>query len=96
MWKVALPCILWAIWKERNRVVFDNDSFSPTRLKHSFITSLTSWAGIIYEGVLYCKLAYVYSLVLLAAFVLGGWYMSFYSSFFCFSFLCILPVYSRV
>ena len=47
------------------------------------------------RGILYCKLAYVYSLALLIAFVLGGWYMSLYSSLFCFSFLCILPVYSR-
>ena len=45
-WNAALPCLLWAIWKERNRVVFDNNSFSPIRLKHYFITSLTSWAGI--------------------------------------------------
>ena len=40
----------WAIWKERNRVVFDNDNFSLDRLKNSFITFLTSWAGLIYEG----------------------------------------------
>ena len=33
-WKAALPSLLWAIWKERNKVVFDNDSFSPIRLKH--------------------------------------------------------------
>ena len=50
MWKAALPSLLWAIWKERNKVVFDNDRFSPSRLKHSSIISLTSWAGIIYEA----------------------------------------------
>ena len=31
-------------------VVFDNVHFSQERLKHSFITSLISWAGLIYEG----------------------------------------------
>ena len=42
--------LLWAIWKERNRVVFENESFSISRLKQSFITSLVAWAGLIYEG----------------------------------------------
>ena len=37
----------------------------------------------------------MYSLAFLAAFVLGGWYMSLYSSLFFFSFLCILHVDSR-
>ena len=31
-------------------VVFDNVIFSLERLKNSFITSLTSWRGLIYEG----------------------------------------------
>ena len=34
--------LFWAIWKETNRVVFDNDYFSLDRLKNSFITYLTS------------------------------------------------------
>ena len=50
MWKAALSVLFWAIWKEINRVVFDNDNFSPDKLKNSFITYLTSWAGLIYEG----------------------------------------------
>ena len=31
-------------------VVFDNVIFSQERLKNSFITSLASWTGLIYEG----------------------------------------------
>ena len=50
MWKAALSRLFWAIWKERNRVVFDNDNFSLDRLKNSCITYLTSWAYLIYEG----------------------------------------------
>ena len=71
-WKAALSNIFWAIWKERNRVVFDNDIFSPNRLKQSFILSLTSWTSLIFEGeLLYCKIAFVYPLVSIAFLV--GW-----------------------
>ena len=61
----ALSSLFLAIWKEKNWVVFDNDNFSPNRLKNSFITYLTSWVDLIYEGEYYCKLANVHSLVLL-------------------------------
>ena len=47
LWKTASLSLFWAIWKERNKVVFD---FSPNRLKLSFINSLISWARLIYEG----------------------------------------------
>ena len=42
--------LLWAIWKEKNRLVFENESFSIIRLKQSFITSLVACTGLIYEG----------------------------------------------
>ena len=50
LWKAAPLCLFWAIWKERNRVVFEDDSFSYDRLKLYFINSLISWAGLIFEG----------------------------------------------
>ena len=50
IWQTTLSNLCWAIWKERNMVVFDNIIFSQKRLKNSFITSLTSWTGLIYEG----------------------------------------------
>ena len=50
LWQAALSNLCWAIWKERNMVVFDNVIFSQERLKISFITSLTSWTCFIYEG----------------------------------------------
>ena len=45
LWKTALSSLLWAVWKERNRVTFDNLNFSQDRIKQSFISSITSWAG---------------------------------------------------
>ena len=50
LWKAALSSLLWAVWKERNRVTFDNLNFSSHRIKHSFISSITPWAGHLNEG----------------------------------------------
>ena len=49
LWKAAPFSLLWAIWKERNKIVFEDATFSHGRLKLSFISSLTSWAGLIPE-----------------------------------------------
>ena len=47
LWR-AVPLILfWAIWKERNRIIFENATFSTFRLKFSFIRSLFARAGCI-------------------------------------------------
>ena len=37
----------WAIWRERNRVVFEDVVFSPNRMKLSFVSALIYWAGLI-------------------------------------------------
>ena len=39
--------ICWAIWKERNKIVFEDIPFSQPRPKHSIISSLWFWAGLI-------------------------------------------------
>ena len=39
----------WAIWKERNRVVFDDEVFSKSRLKSCFLFSFSSWAGLLFD-----------------------------------------------
>ena len=36
--------LIWEIWKEMNRVVFENANFSLQRLKDSFMLSIWSWA----------------------------------------------------
>ena len=46
----AVPLYLfWAIWKERNRVVFDDEAFSKSRLKSCFLFSFSSWASLMFE-----------------------------------------------
>ena len=33
VWRAASLCIFWTVWRERNRVAFDNEAFSAYRLK---------------------------------------------------------------
>ena len=47
LWRAVPLCLLWATWKERNRVVFEDTPFSLGRLKLSFNNTLRSWAGLI-------------------------------------------------
>ena len=42
--------LIWAIWKERNGVIFEEDVFSLSRLKTSFVSALISWVGLIANG----------------------------------------------
>ena len=49
LWRAVPLCLLWAIWKERNRVVFDDEAFSKSRLKSSFLFSFSSWASLMIE-----------------------------------------------
>ena len=39
--------LIWAIWKKRSKVVFDDEIFSPNRLTISFISVVISWARLI-------------------------------------------------
>ena len=45
VWRAAPLCLFWTIWKERNRIVFDNEALSTQRLKNSFVCNLLSWAS---------------------------------------------------
>ena len=47
LWMTAPLSLLLAIWKERNKIVFEDAMFSYNRLKLSFVSSLTSWVGLI-------------------------------------------------
>ena len=44
---MPLISLIWAIWKESNIVVFEDEIFSPNRLKTSFNSALITWAWII-------------------------------------------------
>ena len=46
-WRVAPFCLFWAILKERNRVVFENEEFSLNRLRSTFVYSICSWAWVV-------------------------------------------------
>ena len=37
VWKAAPLCLVWTVWRERNRVAFDNEAFFAYRLKSYFI-----------------------------------------------------------
>ncbi|RVW52364.1 hypothetical protein CK203_072021 [Vitis vinifera] len=37
VWKTTPLCIFWVVWKERNRIAFDNEKLSIHRLKNSFV-----------------------------------------------------------
>ena len=47
VWKVAPLCLIWEIWKERNRVVFKDMPFSYSGLKNSYVSALSSWVDIL-------------------------------------------------
>lgn len=48
---MAVPlCLLWETWKERNRIVSEEAELLLTRIKTSFTSSVTYWAGLIHLG----------------------------------------------
>ena len=49
LWRVVPLCLIWAIWKERNRVVFEEKGFSRTRLKSCLLNSFSSWASLVHD-----------------------------------------------
>ena len=42
LWRAVPLCLIWAIWKERNRVVFEDDGLSRTKLKSYFLKAFSS------------------------------------------------------
>ena len=49
MRKATPLCLFWIIWRERNRVAFDNKVFFAYRLKSSFICNFWPWSNV-YSG----------------------------------------------
>ena len=51
VWKAAPLCVFWAVWKERNRIAFDNEELSMHRLKNSFVCNLWLWTkSVVNDG----------------------------------------------
>ena len=51
VWRVAFLCLFWTVWRERNRVTFDNAVFFENRLKSSFICNLWGWSNVHSGGI---------------------------------------------
>ena len=86
----AVPlCLLWVIWKERNKIIFEDVAFSLDRVKSFFCNSLFSWACV-YLG-LDLSLAGCISRSFLS-FLRDGKYLFvvFALSFHCFSGFCLV------
>ena len=45
--RTTLCCLFCAIWKEMNKVIFENEEFSLSRLKSFFVYTLYSWASLV-------------------------------------------------
>ena len=39
-------CIFWTIWRERNRLVFEDVNISVNRMKYTFLCNLWSWVNL--------------------------------------------------
>ena len=39
-------CVFLAVWKERNRIAFENEEFLIQRMKYSFVCNLWSWSKL--------------------------------------------------
>ena len=44
MWRLALICLFWCIWGERNQKTFQEEEISDQSLKKLFIHSLLEWS----------------------------------------------------
>jgi hypothetical protein len=42
--KVISAFLMWSIWRERNRRIFEDSEFNVLLLKSSFLRSLLNWA----------------------------------------------------
>lgn len=45
LWRAAPLVLFGALWKERNRITFEEASFFPNRINISIVWSLFTWAG---------------------------------------------------
>ena len=43
-WMATPLCLFWSIWKERNRIAFENEDLSIQRMKYSFVCNRWSWS----------------------------------------------------
>ena len=46
IWLTAPLCLFWTLWRENNRVAFENGVTSSQRTKATFLSNLWSWANL--------------------------------------------------
>ena len=44
IWNLIPPCLLWTVWRERNRCIFEDLEKSPSQLLDCFVSLLFDWA----------------------------------------------------
>ena len=49
-WKCWLITLTWTIWKHRNRIVFDNQSFDGSKVMDDALFLLWSWLKVMEKG----------------------------------------------
>ena len=45
----TLLCLFWAVWKERNRIAFENEEFLIHRMKNSNLCNFWFWTKLIVD-----------------------------------------------
>ena len=46
IWMAAALCLFWTLWRERNRVVFDNGVTNAQKIKSNFLSNLWNWTNL--------------------------------------------------
>ena len=46
IWNLIPPCLLWTIWRERNRRIFEDKEKSQDQLLESFVCLLFEWSRV--------------------------------------------------
>jgi hypothetical protein len=47
VWRMALLCLMWTIWRERNFRCFEDKELTTAEICTRFLTLLHHWAGVL-------------------------------------------------
>ena len=50
IWNLTPPCLMWTIWRERNRRTFEDVERTSTQLQASLVSSLYEWVSGLTES----------------------------------------------
>ena len=46
IWMASPLCLFWTLWRERNRVVFDNGVTNTQKIKANFLSNMWNWTNL--------------------------------------------------